>query len=96
MGLLGISKAGGEAASPACSPLRLDLHGTEFSFGPVAETGPCPLVRLGDEPARDRVAMHVPELLDAFGFGVDVEVVVAVLPEGPLPALDGDGEFEGL
>jgi hypothetical protein len=54
------------------------------------------LVRLGDEPARDRVAVHVAKLLDVFGFGVDVEVIVATLPEGPLPALDSNRELERL
>ena len=86
----------GKAASSASGPLRFNLHRAEFSRSPVAETGPCPLIRLGDESARDRVAMDVAVFLYALGFGVDVEVIVAVLPEGPLAALNGDRKFERL
>ncbi len=40
--------------------------------------------------------MDIAKLLLALFFGVDVEVVVALLPEGALLALHGDGDFQCL
>lgn len=47
----------------------------------MAETAPCPFFRCGDEAPRDWIPVHVFQLLNAFAFGIDVEVVVALLPE---------------
>jgi hypothetical protein len=38
--------------------------------------------------------MHVPELLDPFALGPNVEIVIARLPEGALAALDGNRKLE--
>ena len=77
-------------------PVGFDLHSACLSCRVVAEAAPRPLVRLGDEPARHRVAMHVVELLDALGLGVNIEVIVAALPEGPRAALHRNRELERL
>ncbi len=53
-------------------------------------------MRPGDEAAFDWVVVHVVDLLAAFLGRVDIEVVVAGLPEGTLGGLDRDGEFESL
>jgi hypothetical protein len=44
------------------------------------------------QPAFDRVAVHVAQLLDSFVVYEDIEVKVPSLPEGTLrkPARDGD------
>jgi hypothetical protein len=46
---------------------------------PIA--APRPVFRFCDKAADDRIAVHVAELLGALGFGEDVEIVVADLPE---------------
>ncbi len=40
--------------------------------------------------------MHVPQLLDALPFGVDIEIVVSRLPESSLPALNRHRQLEAL
>jgi hypothetical protein len=42
---------------------------------------------VGDQAAGDWVAVHVPDLLDPLAGAVDVEVVVAGVPEGSLSGL---------
>jgi hypothetical protein len=58
-----------------------DLDSADFSGGPVVEAAPGPIFGPLDEAALDRIAMDVLELLDEFGLGEDVEVVVTGLPE---------------
>ena len=52
-----------------------------FVVGVDAEAAPLPLVRFFDQAGLYRIAMHVTRLLDLFGFGEDVEVVVTGLPD---------------
>lgn len=47
----------------------------------MVEAAPAIVFGLEDEAAGDRIAVDVADLFDAFFFGVDVEVVVAALPE---------------
>src|SRR5947209_2064929 len=62
----------------------------------MREARPRPIVRLRYETASDRIAVDVAKLLDALGFGVYVEVVIARLPKGALGALNRDGNLERL
>ena len=58
-----------------------DLDGVVFVVGVGAETAPLPLIRLFDQSGLYRIAMHVTKFFDPFGFGEDVEVVVAGFPD---------------
>src|SRR4051812_25794343 len=69
--------------------MRFDLDGADLSERVVAEAAPSPILRPTDEPAPHGVAMEVVQLLPELGFGVDIEVVIARLPE-VLPAADED------
>ena len=65
----------------ARAPLGLDLDGTRIPGGVVIETAPAMIFRANDETSFDRVAVDVANLFDAFLFGMNIEVVVATLPE---------------
>jgi len=62
----------------------------------VKATGPRPVLGPVYETPLYRVVVHVVDLFAALVWGVDVEVVVAGLPEGTLSGLDRDREFECL
>jgi hypothetical protein len=62
----------------------------------VPEAGPRPVFGTIDQASYDRIAMHVTELLNALGFGVDVEVIVTALPKRALASLDRDRKLERL
>ena len=79
-----------------CRPLRLNLNHADLSGGEVTEAGPRPLRGVGHKSALDRIVVHVTDLLHSLSFRVDVEVIVTALPEGPLRALDGDGQLQCL
>lgn len=44
----------------------------------------------------NRIAVYIPKLLHALAFGINIEVVVAGLPEWPLFATHSDGQLQGL
>jgi hypothetical protein len=71
-------------------PVGFDFDAAGFAGLPVEEATPGPVFGFIDEAAFDWVAVDVLELLDEFGMGEDVEVVVAGLPEL------GAGAFEEL
>ena len=58
-----------------------DGDGTGFAGGVGEEAAPGPVFGSFDEAAGDGVVVHVLQLFDSLGFGEDVEVVVAGLPE---------------
>ena len=62
-------------------PMGFDFDQAFDSGGVVAEARPLPIFGLRDQTAPDGIAMHIAELLGVLGFGVDVEVIVAALPE---------------
>jgi hypothetical protein len=68
---------------------RVHRDRTFLAEGVEAEAAPAPLLRALHQSARDRIAMHVAQFLDALLLGPNVEVVEARLPE----AL-GDGVWE--
>jgi hypothetical protein len=59
-------------------------------------TRPCPGVRLLHQAARHGVAVHIGQLLHALSFGVDIEVVIPLLPEGPFAAMERYRKLDGL
>ena len=61
--------------------MGFDFDATGFSGQPVGEAAPGPVFGFFDEAAFDGVTVNVLELLDEFGLGEDVEVVVTGLPE---------------
>jgi hypothetical protein len=62
----------------------------------VKEAGPAPSTGLDHEAADDGIAVHVAQLFDALVFVMDVEVVIASLPERPLRAAQGNGKFQRM
>jgi hypothetical protein len=70
-----------------------DFDAAGFAGLPVEEATPGPVFGFIDEAAFDWVAVDVLELLDEFGMGEDVEVVIAGLPELRADAFE---EFGGL
>ena len=86
-----------ELISPQkCCPLALNLNRSLQACGVMTEAGPRPNFRLFDKSSLDRAAVHVPEFLNALLIMVYVEVIVSRLPEGPLPALNGDRQLQRL
>ncbi len=59
----------------------------------MAEAAPGPVFGLEHETARDRVAMHISQLLDELVLCQDVEVVVTGLPEVLLVGLEEFGRL---
>jgi hypothetical protein len=58
-----------------------DFDGTGVTGRPVVEAAPRVVLKLRYHAACDGIAVNVSELLDEFGIGEDIEVVVAGLPE---------------
>jgi hypothetical protein len=88
-----------EQLSPSSRPLRFNLHHSLHSGNIVTEAAPRPLLRTRHKSSPHRIAMKVPQLLDALSLGPDVEVVIACLPERPalnLPQLPRDILFQHL
>lgn len=78
-----LESSGSAFASPG-GPLGLDFN-LAFAAGRVlAEAAPLPIFRTRYEAAFDWITMHVPQLLDALATCVDLEVIVARLPEGAI------------
>jgi hypothetical protein len=71
-------------------------HWARFIQKVETVTRPAPVFRFLDEASRDRIAMHVFQLLHSLVVSEDVEVIVAGLPEGSRSEAFGDGKFEGL
>src|SRR6185437_7373404 len=75
-------RSGPFAARP--SPVGFDFDLSGLACEPVAIAAPWPVFGIFDESAGDGIAVNVAKLLDEFGLGEDVEVVVIELPEaGP-------------
>ena len=72
-----------------------DLDGTGQAVEVGQVTGVGPVFGVSDEAPGDGVAVDVPDLFDSLGLREDVEVVVAVLPEGSVCCLLADGELQG-
>lgn len=70
--------------------------GAGFVVEVEAVRGPGPVFGCFAEAARDRVAVHVAQLLDALVVGEDVEVVVTAQPEGAFDEAARDGYLQGL
>ena len=68
-------------------PLRFNLDHSNLTVRIVAEARPWPVFGPGDQAARNRIAVHVAQLLDALLFAPDIEIIVAALPELNLPTL---------
>lgn len=62
-------------------PVGVDVYCALGAGGVVAGAAPGVVFGFRDEGSEDRVAVDVPELFEALLLGVDVEVVVAGLPE---------------
>ena len=73
--------------SPERSPMRFDLDHSKLTRRVMPEARPCPICRFFNQAPRHRVAVHIPQLLDALLFAMHVEVVIPPLPEPNLPAL---------
>jgi hypothetical protein len=58
---------------PRSGPEGLNLHGADFSCGVVPEARPSPILRLLNQSALDRIAMHVVQLLHPLLFVMYVE-----------------------
>ncbi len=74
-------------------PVGVDCDRALGAGGVVVSAAPGVVFGFGDEASFDWIAVEVAEFLEAFGFGVDVEVVVADLPELVACA---EEEFRGL
>jgi hypothetical protein len=59
----------------------VDFDRADLSAEIPAEAAPFPFLRRIDQPARDRIAMNVSQLLDSLLLGPDVEVVKSRLPK---------------
>ena len=88
------SGEGWDAQQPAqlclptrAGPERLDLHGSFNTRQVMPEAAPRPVFRLLDQPALDRIAMHIAKFLDPLLFVMHVEIVIPPLPELNLSAL---------
>jgi hypothetical protein len=68
------------------------LHRARFVKKVTTVTGP--LLRPLDQPSRDRIAMHILQLLHTLVMGEDVEVVVTPLPEGSGSKSPGDRNLQ--
>jgi hypothetical protein len=66
---------------PSSGPFRLDFDRASFSGGIVVEAAPVIVFGARHKAPHDRVTVDVANLFDPFLLGVDVEVVVASLPE---------------
>src|ERR1035438_10156537 len=67
--------------APLRGPLRLDLYCALHARRVVTEAGPWPVLRLLDQSALDRVAVHVPQLLHPLPLVMHIEIIVPPLPE---------------
>ena len=67
--------------------MRFDLDHSKLAVCVVPEARPLPLLRLLDQPALHRVAVHIAKFLDPLLFAPDVEIVVTALPELNLSTL---------
>ena len=65
-----------------------DLNRVVFVVGVDSETAPSPVLRLFDQSGLYRIAVHVTKFFDPFGFGEDVEVIVAWLPKKAVPFVE--------
>jgi hypothetical protein len=63
-------------------PVRLNLHPAFSSGGIVAGTAPRPILWTRDQSVLQWVLMRVIQLFCSFLFAINVEVIVAGLPEG--------------
>lgn len=78
-------------------PRERSLYSPFHSHRILAKAAPRPLLRGFDQTALHRVAMHVAQFLNALALGVDVEIVIAALPERfAVAQMTGDGLFECL
>jgi len=68
-------------AAPRC-PVRFNLDRTLFPSRIVEGTAPLPIFRTSDQPALDRVLMHIIQFLGQFRFTPNIEVIIPGLPEG--------------
>ena len=62
-------------------PTLVDSHGPNLTEKIEAVTAPAPLFRRFDQPSLHRIAMHIPQLLEALPRRPDIKVVEARLPE---------------
>ena len=90
---------------PEWESLGVDFDSAMMVREVVVIAAPRPVFGFCREATHDWVAVHVPELLCALGFGEDIEVVVAGLPELLAVAFqelrafgfeDVEGCFEGI
>ena len=58
----------------------IDLHPSLFVIGVAAITAPLPLLWFEQRSALQRIAMHVPQLLDPLALAAQIEIVAAALP----------------
>src|SRR6202040_138789 len=63
------------------SPLRLNLHRSNFTIQIVTKTAPNPILGPRNQTTLHRIAMNVTKLLHKLAFAPDIEIVVASLPE---------------
>jgi hypothetical protein len=64
--------------------------------GVGVEAAPGPIFRPLDDSGLDRVAVHVAEFFDPLGFGEDVEIVIAGLPNELVRAGAGEALLKDL
>jgi hypothetical protein len=62
----------------------------------MPETRPLPIRRLHHQPSLHRIAMDVPQLLHPLRLGEYVEIVIASVPERPLPPLHRNRQLQSL
>ena len=74
---------GQEIASAEGCPLRFNLDPSHPTVRIVEEAQPWPVFGLGDQAARNRIAVHVGRF--STRFAPDIEIIVAALPEQNLP-----------
>ena len=72
---------------PERSPSRFDLDHSKLTRRVMPEARPCPIFRFFNQAPRHRVAVHIPQLLDALLFAPHVKILIPPLPEPNLPAL---------
>jgi hypothetical protein len=72
---------GESALALASCPFGLDLDGAGFAGGVMVEAAPAVVLGFGREASGDWVAVDVLNFFGSFFRRVDVEVVVASLPE---------------
>jgi hypothetical protein len=77
--------------------VRGDLYSPFHSHRILPKAAPWPLLRRFDQTALHRISVHVTQFPNALAFGVDVEIVIAALPERFAAAeVTGDGLLECL